>query len=89
MKYASSADFVTQAEQRNPGQTEYLQAITEVMESLWPFISKFPKYAEHGLLDRLIEPERVIIFRVSWVNDRGQVEVNRGYRVQHSMSLVS
>jgi len=87
MKYASSADFVTQAEQRNPGQTEYLQAITEVMESLWPFISKFPKYAEHGLLDRLIEPERVIIFRVSWVNDRGQVEVNRGYRVQHSMSL--
>ncbi|HQX58266.1 MAG TPA: NADP-specific glutamate dehydrogenase [Burkholderiaceae bacterium] len=87
MKYASSADFVSQAEQRNPGQTEYLQAITEVMESLWPFISKFPKYAEHGLLDRLIEPERVIIFRVSWVNDRGQVEVNRGYRVQHSMSL--
>ncbi len=87
MKYASSADFVSQAAQRNPGQTEYLQAITEVMESLWPFISKFPKYAEHGLLDRLIEPERVIIFRVSWVNDRGQVEVNRGYRVQHSMSL--
>jgi glutamate dehydrogenase (NADP+) len=87
MKYASSADFVAQTEQRNPGQTEYLQAVTEVIESLWPYISKFPKYAEHGLLDRLIEPERVIIFRVSWLNDKGQVEVNRGYRVQHSMSL--
>ncbi len=87
MKYASSADFVTQTEHRNPGQPEYLQAVTEVIESLWPYISKFPKYAEHGLLDRLIEPERVIIFRVSWLNDKGQVEVNRGYRVQHSMSL--
>jgi glutamate dehydrogenase (NADP+) len=57
------------------------------MESLWPFIEKHPKYAEHGLLDRLVEPERVIMFRVSWVDDHGQVQVNRGYRIQHSMAI--
>ena len=87
MKYASSRDFLVHVEQRNPGQPEYLQAVSEVMDSLWPFISHQPKYAEQGLLDRLIEPERVIIFRVSWVNDQGHVEVNRGYRVQHSLAL--
>ncbi len=87
MKYASSRDFLIHVEQRNPGQPEYLQAVSEVMDSLWPFISQRPKYAEQGLLDRLIEPERVIIFRVSWVNDQGHVEVNRGYRVQHSLAL--
>jgi glutamate dehydrogenase (NADP+) len=74
-------------ENRNPGQPEFLQAVTEVMESLWPFIEKHPKYAEQGLLDRLIEPERVVMFRVSWVDDRGQVQVNRGYRIQHSMAI--
>ncbi len=87
MKYASSRDFLIHVEQRNPGQPEYLQAVSEVMDSLWPFISQQPKYAEQGLLDQLIEPERIIIFRVSWVNDQGYVEVNRGYRVQHSMAL--
>ncbi|MEO7056786.1 MAG: NADP-specific glutamate dehydrogenase [Caldimonas sp.] len=87
MKYASCHDFIAHVERRNPGQPEFLQAVSEVVESLWPFIAKHPKYAEPGLLDRLVEPERVIIFRVSWVNDHGEVEVNRGYRVQHSMAL--
>ncbi|GGX93195.1 glutamate dehydrogenase [Pseudoduganella dura] len=57
------------------------------MESLWPFIEKHPRYAEQGLLDRLVEPERVVMFRVSWVDDHGQVQVNRGYRIQHSMAI--
>lgn len=72
---------------RNPHQPEYIQAVTEVMESLWPFIVRNPNYAEQGLLDRLVEPERTIIFRVSWVDDAGEVRVNRGFRIQHSLSL--
>ncbi|MCW5609797.1 MAG: NADP-specific glutamate dehydrogenase [Rubrivivax sp.] len=87
MRYAHPQDFITHLAQRNPGEPEYLQAVTEVVESLWPFIDRHPKYAEQGLLDRLVEPERVIIFRVSWVNDRGDVQVNRGYRIQHSLAI--
>jgi glutamate dehydrogenase (NADP+) len=87
MKYQSPDEFLRRAAERNPGQTEYLQAVTKVVESLWPFIKAHPKYAEHGLLDRLIEPERIVVFRVSWVDDHGDVQVNRGYRVQHSMAI--
>jgi hypothetical protein len=65
---------------------EFLQAVTEVMDSLWPFI-EHPRYAEQGLLDRLVEPERVVMFRVSWVDDHGEVQVNRGYRIQHSLAI--
>ena len=87
MKYASAKQFLQYVSDRNPGQPEFLQAVTEVVESLWPFIEKNPRYVEHGLLDRLIEPERVLMFRVSWMDDRGQVQVNRGYRIQHSMAI--
>jgi glutamate dehydrogenase (NADP+) len=87
MKYPSVHQYLQHVADRNPGQPEFLQAVTEVMESLWPFIEKHPKYAEHGLLDRLVEPERVVMFRVSWVDDHGQVQVNRGYRIQHSMAI--
>ena len=87
MKYESVGQFLDEVAQRNPGQPEFLQAVTEVMESLWPFIEKNPKYAEHGLLERLVEPERVVMFRVSWIDDKGQVQVNRGYRIQHSMAI--
>jgi len=87
MKYKSCNEFLTHVDRLNPGQPEFLQAVTEVMESLWPFIARYPKYAENGLLDRLVEPERIIIFRVSWVDDHGKVQVNRGYRVQHNMAI--
>ena len=87
MKYASLHAFLEHVALRNPGQPEFLQAATEVMESLWPFIEQHPKYAEQGLLDRLVEPERVVMFRVSWVNDHGDVQVNRGYRIQHSSAI--
>lgn len=87
MKYQSVGQFLEQVAQRNPGQPEFLQAVTEVMESLWPFIEKNPKYAEFGLLERLVEPERVIMFRVSWIDDQGQVQVNKGYRIQHNMAI--
>ena len=87
MKYQSAHDFLAHVAARNPGQPEFLQAVSEVMESLWPFIGRNPKYAEHGLLDRLVEPERLIQFRVSWIDDKGEVQVNRGYRIQHSSAI--
>ena len=87
MKIQSLDSFLSQVAARNPGQPEFLQAVTEVMDSLWPFIEQNPKYAEQSLLERLVEPERIIMFRVSWVDDRGQVQVNRGYRIQHSLSI--
>ncbi len=87
MKHQSVGQFLEYVAQRNPGQPEFLQAVTEVMESLWPFIEKHPRYADHGLLERLVEPERVISFRVSWFDDHGTVHVNRGYRIQHSMAI--
>ncbi|MBS0391501.1 MAG: NADP-specific glutamate dehydrogenase [Proteobacteria bacterium] len=87
MKHQSVGQFLERVAQRNAGQPEYLQAVTEVMESLWPFIEKHPRYAEQALLERLVEPERVIMFRVSWFDDHGAVQVNRGYRIQHSMAI--
>ena len=87
MKYKSLDSFLAYVAGRNAGQPEYLQAVTEVMESLWPFIEKNPKYAEDGLLERLVEPERMITFRIAWVNDKGEVQVNRGYRIQHSSAI--
>ncbi|MDO9198568.1 NADP-specific glutamate dehydrogenase [Rhodoferax sp.] len=87
MKYKTLESFLGYVAARNPGQPEFLQAVTEVIESLWPFIEHHPKYAEHGLLDRLVEPERTIMFRVSWVNDHGDVQVNRGYRIQFSSAI--
>ena len=87
MKYATFEEFLARVSTCNPGQPEYLQAVTEVMESLWTFIAAHPKYAEQGLLDRLIEPERILMFRVSWVDDNGEVRVNRGYRIQHSSAI--
>jgi len=87
MKYANLDQFLQDVAARNPGQPEFLQAVTEVMESLWPFIEKNPKYADNALLERLVEPERIIQFRVSWMDDKGQVQVNRGFRIQHSMAI--
>ena len=87
MKHASAGSFLSHVALRNPGQPEFLQAVTEVMESLWPFIAEHPRYAEHGLLERLVEPERIVMFRVSWTDDHGQVQVNRGYRIQHSLAI--
>jgi glutamate dehydrogenase (NADP+) len=87
MKYASHQDFLQTLARNNPGQPEYLQAVSEVMASLWPFLRRHPHYTAQGLLERLVEPDRALMFRVSWVDDRGEVQVNRGYRVQHSLAI--
>lgn len=87
MKHHDAASFLQRLSRHNPHQPEYLQAVTEVMECLWPFLQQHPRYAEQALLERLVEPERVLMFRICWVDDQGQVQVNRGYRIQHSMAL--
>ncbi|WP_139708968.1 NADP-specific glutamate dehydrogenase [Aeromonas allosaccharophila] len=83
----SQADFMAQVTNRNPHQPEFIQAVSEVIASIWPYVERHPRYLQHGLLERLVEPERLIQFRVSWVDDRGLVQVNRGYRVQHSSAI--
>ncbi|MDH5856279.1 NADP-specific glutamate dehydrogenase [Lampropedia aestuarii] len=87
MSDLSMQQFLNHVAARNPLQPEFHQAVTEVFESLWPFIANNQKYAGQGLLERLVEPERIIIFRISWVDDKGQVQVNRGFRIQHSMAI--
>ncbi|MFB5269223.1 NADP-specific glutamate dehydrogenase [Paenibacillus enshidis] len=72
---------------RNPYEIEFHQAVKEILESLVPVIAKHPKYMQHGILDRIVEPERLITFRVPWVNDQGAVQVNRGFRVQFNSVL--
>ena len=84
---ASLEAFLSTVQQRDPNQPEFLQAVREVMVSLWPFLDAHPRYREHGLLERLCEPDRVIQFRVAWVDDRGRTQVNRAFRVQHSMAI--
>ena len=74
-------------EKRNPGEPEFLQAVYEVLESLEPVIEANPKYEAAGILERLVEPDRQVIFRVPWVDDKGQVQVNRGYRVQFNSAI--
>ncbi|KAF1701501.1 NADP-specific glutamate dehydrogenase [Pseudoxanthomonas kaohsiungensis] len=79
--------FLERIRRRDPHQPEFLQAVEEVTASLWPLLERQPQYAEPGLMERLVEPERVIQFRVSWVDDRGQVQVNRAWRVQHNSAI--
>ncbi len=71
----------------NPGEPEFHQAVKEVLESLAPVVAKHPEYEAAGLLERIVEPERVIMFRVSWTDDAGKVQVNRGYRVQFNSAI--
>ena len=73
--------------QRNPEQKEFLQAAEEVLESLEPVVEAHPEYQKAGLIERMVEPERVIMFRVPWVDDAGKVQVNRGYRVQFNSAI--
>ncbi len=74
-------------EARNPGEKEFLQAVKEVLESLEPVIEANPKYEAAGIIERMVEPERLISFRVSWVDDNGKVQVNKGYRVQFNSAI--
>ncbi|EMO6898232.1 NADP-specific glutamate dehydrogenase [Pluralibacter gergoviae] len=83
----SLENFLARVQRRDPHQPEFAQAVREVMSTLWPFLEANPRYRQMALLERLVEPERVIQFRVSWLDDRGQVQVNRAWRVQFSSAI--
>lgn len=72
---------------RNPGQPEFMQAVEEVLLSLVPALDAHPSYQHHGILERMVEPERQIMFRVTWEDDQGNVHVNRGYRIEYSSAI--
>ncbi|MDD6085112.1 MAG: Glu/Leu/Phe/Val dehydrogenase dimerization domain-containing protein, partial [Oscillospiraceae bacterium] len=72
---------------RNPGEPEFIQAVTEVFESLQVVAEKRPDLVEAGVFERIVEPERQIIFRVPWVDDNGKVQVNRGFRIQFNSAI--
>ena len=74
-------------EKRNANEPEFLQAVREVLESIQPVVEKHPEYEKAALIERLVEPERIITFRVPWVDDQGKVQVNRGYRVQFNSAI--
>ena len=76
-----------EVEARNPGEKEFLQAVSEVLESLEPVVEKRPDFVKAGIIDRIVEPERQIVFRVPWVDDKGEVKVNRGFRVQYNSAI--
>lgn len=73
--------------QRNENEYEFLQAVQEIFQSLVPVFAREPKYMESGILERIVEPERLITFRVPWVDDQGKVRVNRGFRVQFNSAI--
>jgi glutamate dehydrogenase/leucine dehydrogenase len=81
------ADFVAKLVARYPAETEFHQAVREVAKSVWPFIAQNPKYQKGKILERMVEPERVIMFRVQWVDRHGEVQINRGYRVQMNSAI--
>ena len=80
-------DFIQMCEYCNPGEVEFLQAVSEVAESVKPVLDKHPEYRKAKIPERMIEPERIVIFRVPWVDDKGEVQVNRGYRLQMNSAI--
>ncbi len=80
-------ELMARVEQRNPGESEFHQTVREVLESIEPVLEQRPIYVESGVLERLVEPERIIKFRVPWVDDNGRVQVNRGFRIQFNSAI--
>ncbi|RLF50416.1 MAG: glutamate dehydrogenase, partial [Thermoplasmata archaeon] len=79
--------FMEEIIAKNPGEKEFHQAVREVAESIMPFIRKHPKYKKAKILERIAEPERVVMFRVPWVDDNGEIQINRGYRIQMNSAI--
>lgn len=84
---SSLEEFLALVAQRDGNQPEFLQAVREVFTSIWPFLEKNPQYRSQALLERLVEPERAIQFRVAWTDDKGQTQVNRAFRVQFNSAI--
>ena len=84
---ARVSEFMEQVVASNPGEPEFHQAVREVVESVMPVVEATPAYRKAKILERIVEPERVIMFRVPWVDDRGEVQVNRGFRIQMNSAI--
>ena len=80
-------DFMEDVKKKNPQESEFHQAVYEVVESIMPFLEENPKYLKAKILERIVEPERVIMFRVPWLDDKGEIRVNRGYRIEMSSAI--
>ena len=78
---------IEDVKKKNAGEPEFIQTVTEVLTSLAPYVEKHPEFEKAALLERLVEPERIVSFRVTWVDDSGKVQVNRGYRVQFNGAI--
>jgi len=87
MVEAKVKEFMEKVIEKNPGESEFHQAVEEVVRSLMPFLGKNPKYQKARILERMVEPERVIIFRVPWIDDKGEIQVNRGFRIEMNSAL--
>ncbi len=79
--------FMAKISAKNPGENEFLQAVTEVAESLIPFIEENPKYKQAKILERISEPERIILFRIPWLDDKGEIQINKGYRIEMNSAI--
>ena len=79
--------FLSWVEESNPGESEFLQAVEEVAEAVIPVLKKHSRFDGKKILERMVEPERVISFRVPWTDDRGDVQVNRGYRIEMNSAI--
>lgn len=87
-KYKAQIDeFMKKVTAKNPNEPEFLQAVHEVAETVIPYIADKPKYKDANILERMVEPERVIMFRVPWIDDKGKIQVNRGYRIQYNSAI--
>lgn len=80
-------DFMAKVKAKNPGEPEFLQAVQEVVETIWDVYESNPRFVKANILERIVEPERTIMFRVPWMDDKGEVHVNRGYRVQFNSAI--
>lgn len=80
-------NFMDKVIAKNPGEDEFIQAVQEVAEKLIPYVEENPKYKAHKILEKMVEPERVIMFRVPWINDQGEVQINRGFRVEFNSAI--
>ena len=87
MQQQSVEGFMDYLIERTPAQFEFHQAAREVVESVWPLFDRNPEYLESKILHRMVEAERIIIFRVPWIDDEGAVQVNRGYRVEMNSAI--
>jgi len=84
---SKAEQFIEQVAAKNPGQPEFMQAVREVVESIFPFIEANPVYKNAKLLERMVEPERVLMFRVPWVDDKGEIQINRGFRIEMNSAI--